>query len=52
MQMTSAEHGFNKLLDEAEATGKFRRLVPLDKIGWDNPIFKIKQHPRFDIEEE
>ena len=51
MQMTSADHGFNNLLDEAEAKGKFRRLVPLDKIGWDNPIFKMQNHPRFNIKE-
>ena len=51
MQMTSAEHGFNQLLDEAEKTGKFRRLVPLEEIGWDNPIFKMQQTPRFDINE-
>lgn len=51
MQMTNAEHGFNKLLEEAEKKGKFRRLVPLDKIGWNNPIWKMKKHPRFNIEE-
>jgi ferredoxin len=51
MQMTSGEHGFNKALDEAEKTGRFRRLVPLDKVGWDNPIWKMKQHPRFNIKD-
>jgi Fe-S-cluster-containing hydrogenase component 2/flavodoxin len=45
------DHPFLKLLAEAEAKGKFRRLTPLDKIGWDNLIYKIKRHPRFSIEE-
>jgi len=47
----SAEHGFNKNLEEAEKTGKFRRLVPLDKVGWDNPIWKMKQRPIFNIKD-
>lgn len=51
MQMTSGDHHFNRDLAEAEKTGRFRRLVPMDKIGWDNPIWKMKQHPRFDIKE-
>ncbi len=45
------DHHFLKLLEEAEAKGKFRRLVPLDKIGWDNVIYKMTRHPRFAIEE-
>jgi Fe-S-cluster-containing hydrogenase component 2 len=45
------DHPFLKLLAEAEAKGKFRRLTPLDKVGWDNIIYKIKRHPRFSIEE-
>jgi hypothetical protein len=23
--------------------------VPLEEIGWDNPVFKMQHHPRFDI---
>ncbi len=45
------DHPFLKLLAEAEAKGRFRRLTPLDKIGWDNLIYTIKRHPRFSIEE-
>lgn len=45
------DHPFLKLLEEAEARGRFRRLVPLDKIGWDNLIYKIDRYPRFSIEE-
>jgi ferredoxin/flavodoxin len=51
VQMINANHGFNKLLELAEAKGKFRRLVPLNEIGWDNPIHKMQKHPRFNIEE-
>jgi len=43
------DHPFVKLLEKAEQEGKFRRLVPLNHIGWDNPIFKIKKRPIFDI---
>ena len=45
-------HPFVKLLAEAEAKGRFRRLVPLDEVGWDNPVYKNPNHPRFVIEEE
>ncbi|WP_258360214.1 4Fe-4S dicluster domain-containing protein [Moorella sulfitireducens] len=45
-------HGFLKHLAEAEAEGKFRRLVPLDKVGWDNPVFKKQNVPRFVPEED
>jgi NAD-dependent dihydropyrimidine dehydrogenase PreA subunit len=29
-----------------EARGEFRRLVPIEDIGWDTPVYKLK-HPRF-----
>lgn len=51
MQMTGADHGFNQDLNIAEQKGKFRRLVPLDKVGWDNPIWKMTNHPRFNIKD-
>jgi NAD-dependent dihydropyrimidine dehydrogenase PreA subunit/multimeric flavodoxin WrbA len=44
-------HPFLEMLREAEAKGRFRRLVAMDQIGWDNPIFSIERTPRFDIEE-
>jgi flavodoxin/ferredoxin len=50
--MSSIEHGFNRFLEEAEANGRFRRLVPLDQIGWDNIIYDNPKHPRFVIDEE
>jgi flavodoxin len=43
---------FMKLLDEAEAEGHFRRLVPADKVGWDTPYYKVyNKHPRYVIPE-
>ncbi len=37
-------------LKEAEAKGKFRRLVPENKIGWNTPVYKVyNQHPAFII---
>jgi flavodoxin/NAD-dependent dihydropyrimidine dehydrogenase PreA subunit len=37
-----------KSLEGFEALGHFRRLTPLDKIGWDTPFWKRKK-PRFKI---
>ncbi len=51
-QTTPHDHPFLKLLAEAEAKGRFRRLVPIDKIGWDTPIYKNPNHPRVVVEEE
>jgi Fe-S-cluster-containing hydrogenase component 2 len=40
-------------LKEAEAQGRFRRLVPEDKIGWDTPVYKVyNRHPAFIIGKE
>ena len=50
--MSEGNHPFVQLLAEAEAKGRFRRLVPLAKVGWDNPVYKNPNHPRFVIEEE
>lgn len=49
---------WNKIFDKyvlpplvkAEAEGRFRRLVPVEKIGRDNPIYKVRRkHPRWII---
>lgn len=40
-------------LNQAEAEGRFRRLVPVEAIGWDTPFYKIhNQHPRYVIPED
>ncbi|WP_258359864.1 4Fe-4S dicluster domain-containing protein [Moorella sulfitireducens] len=45
------KHPFLQYLAEAEAEGKFRRLVPMEDIGWDTPVFKSQKLPRFVIDE-
>ncbi|MBI4295702.1 MAG: 4Fe-4S binding protein [Chloroflexi bacterium] len=41
---------FPKLLELAEAQGRFRRLVPVEDVGWDTPFYKIvDRHPRLVI---
>jgi hypothetical protein len=49
--MTDTEHGFNQNLVEAEAEGRFRRLVPIDKLGFDNTIFMNPNVPRLVLKE-
>jgi flavodoxin/formate hydrogenlyase subunit 6/NADH:ubiquinone oxidoreductase subunit I len=44
------DHGFLKALEKAEAEGKFRRLVPLDEVGWDNFLYYYPA-PRLVLEE-
>jgi hypothetical protein len=42
-----------KILAEAEKEGSFRRLIPLDKVGWDTPYYTIHSgHPRYVISED
>ena len=37
-------------VDNFEAKGLFRRLVPDEKIGWDDSFWRIKKPPRFKID--
>lgn len=47
------ENKFLKVLEEAEQEGNFRRLVPVDEIGWNTPYYVIHDtHPRYVIPEE
>lgn len=44
---------FEVIFAEAEAEGHFRRLVPLDKIGWDTPYYKVhNKRPRYVIKDK
>jgi len=44
---------FEKALDKAEAEGRFRRLVPLEDVGWDTPYYMVyNKHPRYVIPAE
>ncbi|MEM3697321.1 MAG: EFR1 family ferrodoxin [Candidatus Bathyarchaeia archaeon] len=47
MEKREGEHEFLKLLAEAEAKGRFRRLIPIEKIDWTKPLYKIQKIPRF-----
>jgi flavodoxin/ferredoxin len=48
-----AREKFEKVLEEAEKEGNFRRLVSLDKVGWDTPYYKVyNKHPRYVVPEE
>ena len=48
-----AREKFEKVLEEAEREGNFRRLVPLDKVGWDTPYYMVHhKHPRYVIPED
>jgi formate hydrogenlyase subunit 6/NADH:ubiquinone oxidoreductase subunit I/flavodoxin len=44
--------GFYAGLNDAMAKGKFRPLVPMDKIGYDTPLSTIKRVPLFALNEE
>jgi hypothetical protein len=41
---------FKETLEKVEAEGRFRRLTPVESIGWDTPFFKVyNKHPRYII---
>lgn len=42
------DSGLQKSLEVLEAKGRFRRLVPLENIGWDTPFWKFEK-PRYKI---
>ncbi len=50
MQFTR-NHPFLKTINKNEARGRFRRLVSLDEVGWDNPIWTNKNIPRIVFKE-
>ncbi len=36
---------------DAEKMGKFRRVIPINQVGWDNLIMYMTHHPRFNIKD-
>ena len=38
---------FTQVAEETEAKGRFRRLVPLEEVGWKTPWYRVKKPPRF-----
>ena len=49
---TGPDHPFVKYLNDAEARGRFRWVVPLDEVGFDTLLWKSTGHPRYVVEEE
>ncbi|MFC1921344.1 EFR1 family ferrodoxin [Chloroflexota bacterium] len=48
-----AREDFAKNIEEAEAAGKFRRLVPIEEVGFDTPYHTfLTKHPRWVIPED
>jgi flavodoxin/ferredoxin len=44
---------FVEALEKAEVEGRFRRIVPIEEVGWETPYFKVfSKHPRYVIPEE
>jgi len=44
---------FIDALNKGESEGRVRRLVPVDKVGWDTPFYKVfNKHPRDVVSEE
>lgn len=50
MQFTR-NHPFLRTLNKNEARGRFRRLVSLDEVGWDTPIWTNRNIPRIVFKE-
>jgi Fe-S-cluster-containing hydrogenase component 2/flavodoxin len=44
-------HQSISLVDQREAQGRFRRLVPAEKLGIYGPVMNIQRHPKFNINE-
>ena len=41
---------FQETLKRVEAEGRFRRLVPVENVGWETPFYKVyNKHPRYVI---
>lgn len=49
---TSWDSPFLANLNKAEKTGRFRRLVPIDQVGWGNLVYKNPNAPRVVLHEE
>ncbi|MBN1626001.1 MAG: hypothetical protein JW944_05705 [Deltaproteobacteria bacterium] len=48
---TSWDSPFLANLNRAEKTGRFRRIVPIDKVGWGNLVYKNPNAPRVILHE-
>ena len=49
-RMWRAENVYKQALEKAEAEGRFRRLTPIEKVGWITPYYQVyNKHPRYVI---
>ncbi|MCC7462025.1 MAG: flavodoxin domain-containing protein [Gammaproteobacteria bacterium] len=46
LRMASPAHPFVQAIERYERAGKFRRLVPLEQVGFDNPVYMNRNAPR------
>ncbi len=53
LEIRQAKTVFAEALKKAESEGRFRRLVPLEKVGWNTPYYIVNnKHPRYIIPKE
>ena len=53
LEIKQAKTVFAEALNKAESEGRFRRLVPLEKVGWRTPYYVVNnKHPRYIIPKE
>jgi ferredoxin len=51
--MEAARGPFSEAMDKAEAEGRFRRLVPVEDVGWNTPYHEYNNtHPRYVMSED
>ena len=46
LRMTGPDHPFVRNVEKYERAGRFRRLVPIDQVGFDHPVFMNTNAPR------
>lgn len=52
LRMTSPNNPFAREIDQYEAAGRFRRLVPIEKVGFDTPAYMNKNVPRIVLNQD
>jgi formate hydrogenlyase subunit 6/NADH:ubiquinone oxidoreductase subunit I/flavodoxin len=52
LRMSSPEHPFVRAVEKYERAGRFRRLVPMDQVGFDHPVYLNRNAPRIVLNED
>jgi ferredoxin/flavodoxin len=52
LRMTGPNHPFVRAIEKYESAGRFRRLVPVEKLGFDHPVFLNKNAPRITLNDD